>query len=115
MTMLELEVRAKESPARDFVGDPVGIAVAPLAAHHAKCVGGEEMLRLVQRVFLVENGDSPKQVVVCGIDRDNGSSSICAKAGQALAANSALPVCIVDANARLPLLSGMFGFNRMTT
>jgi Mrp family chromosome partitioning ATPase len=115
MTLLELELRAKEAPVRELVGESAVVEVAPIVARYAKSVGGEEMVRLVQRVFLSDNGDAPRTVVVCGVDRDNGSSSICAQAGQTLAANSSLSVCIVDANARAPHLSGMFGFNRMTT
>jgi Mrp family chromosome partitioning ATPase len=115
MTQLELELRAKETPVRDVIGDSAGVELAPVVVRYAKCDGGEEMLRLVQRVFLSDSGGAPRQIVVCGVDRDNGSSSICAQAGQMLAANSSLSVCIVDANARAPHLSGMFGFNRMTT
>ena len=121
MTMIELESRAKERPVQDFASDSAGTDVvpvpllAPVLARHAQSDCGEEILRLVQSVFLSNNEDAPKQVVVCGVDRENGSSSICAKAGQTLAANSSLSVCIVDANARSPRLSGMFGFNRMTT
>ena len=67
------------------------------------------MLRLIQRIFLSANGSAPRQVVLCGVDDENGSSSVCARAGRTLAANSSRPVCVVDANVRSPRLSGMFG------
>ncbi len=71
-----------------------------------------ETLRLVQRVFLSANGRAPRQVVVCGVEERNGSSSICANAGRTLAANSSRKVCLVDANVRSPGLSSMFGIDK---
>ena len=68
----------------------------------------DETLRLVQRIFLSANGRAPRQVVFCGVDQENGSSSICARAGRTLAANSSQPVCLVDANLRSPGLSSIF-------
>jgi receptor protein-tyrosine kinase len=63
--------------------------------------GGEEMLRLVQRLFLSTNkADEPRQVVFCGIGKENGSSSVCTNAGKTLAAQSSRSVCVVDANLR---------------
>jgi receptor protein-tyrosine kinase len=67
------------------------------------------MLRLIQRIFLSANGSAPRQVVLCGVDGENGSSSVCAMAGRTLADNSSRPVCLVDANVRSPRLSGIFG------
>ena len=83
--------------------------VVPILSSHASNAGGEEMLRLIQRIFLSANGSAPRQVVLCGVDDENGSSSVCARAGRTLAANSSRPVCLVDANVRSPRLSGMFG------
>jgi receptor protein-tyrosine kinase len=77
-------------------------------------VCGEEMLRLVQSVFLSTNGGSQRQVVFCGIDSESGSSSICASAGRVLAANSAQQVCLVDANVRSQRLSHMFEVDTAT-
>jgi Mrp family chromosome partitioning ATPase len=74
-------------------------------------VFGDEMLRLVQGVFLSANGSAPRQVVFCGVDGDNGSSSVCASAGCTLAAKSSLSVCLVDANVSWSRLSGIFGID----
>jgi Mrp family chromosome partitioning ATPase len=89
--------------------------------HHATMVSvpskdssidrSDETLRLVQRIFLSANGSAPRQIVLCGVDEENGSSSICARAGLTLAANSSQPVCLVDANVRSPGLSSMFGID----
>jgi len=109
MTQLELDsgaINNVEPASRDraAVRD-----VVPILSSHASKGGGEEMLRLIQRIFLSANGAAPRQVVLCGVDDENGSSSVCARAGRTLAANSSRPVCLVDANVRSPRLSGMFG------
>jgi len=71
--------------------------------------GGEEMLRLVQGLFLSTSGSVHRGVVFCGVDRENGSSSVCARAGRTLAAYSSRSVCLVDANLRSPRLSSLLG------
>jgi Mrp family chromosome partitioning ATPase len=83
--------------------------VTPILSSHAGTTSGEEMLRLIQRIFLSANGSALRQVVLCGVDEKNGSSSVCAQAGRILAANSSRPVCLVDANVRSPRLSSIFG------
>ena len=109
MTQLEIEVGSSENRSTAAVDRPAAMAVVPILSGHASDAGAEEILRLVQRIFLSANGSAPRQVVLCGVDDENGSSSICAKAGRTLAANSSRPVCLVDANFRSPRLSGMFG------
>lgn len=109
MTQLEIEadISHKRTAARADRTDVMPIA--PILSGHATDIGGEEMLRLIQRIFLSANGSAPRQVVLCGVDVENGSSSVCAKAGRTLAANSSRPVCLVDANVRSPRLSSLFG------
>jgi Mrp family chromosome partitioning ATPase len=109
MTQLEIEadVSHKRTAART---DRAAVTpVAPILSGYATDTGGEEMLRFIQRVFLSANGSAPRQVVLYGADDQNGSSSVCAKAGRTLAANSSRPVCLVDANVRSPRLSNLFG------
>jgi Mrp family chromosome partitioning ATPase len=72
---------------------------------------GEEMLSLAQTIVLSATGRTARQVVFCGVDEDNGSSSVCASAGRALAAIGAKSVCLVDANVRSPRLSRALGIN----
>ena len=109
MTQLELEAGVTDKPKPDSPNRAAAVDVVPILSSHASNVGGEEMLRLIQRIFLSANGSAPRQVVLCGVDDENGSSSVCARAGRTLAANSSRPVCLVDANVRSPRLSGMFG------
>lgn len=96
--------RERESDARNnhgavVTGHPVAKEFIPADS------GGLEMLRLVQTVFLSTNGAAPRQVVFCGVDDENGSSAVCAKAAWTLAAASSKPVCLIDANSRAQHLS----------
>lgn len=72
---------------------------------------GEEMLRLAQTTFLSTNGLGPRQVIFCGVDEENGSSSVCASAGRAIAVMGSKSVCLVDANIRSQSLSRSLAVN----
>lgn len=68
----------------------------------------EEILRLVQGLFLATNGNgqsSRRQVVFCGIDEADGSHSLCAGVARRLAEEIPSQVCFVDANLRGPARS----------
>jgi Mrp family chromosome partitioning ATPase len=106
LTQIDYELDGTDQCTRAAADRVVVKAVAP---SNAGDVGGEEMLRLVQSIFLSANGSAPRQVIFCGVDGENGSSSVCASAGRTLAANSSRSVCMVDANVRSPRLSGLFG------
>jgi Mrp family chromosome partitioning ATPase len=109
MTQLELEAGVTDKPRPDSPNRAAAVDVVPILSSHASNFGGEEMLRIIQRIFLSANGRAPRQVVICGVDEENGSSSVCAMSGRTLAANSSRPVCLVDANVRSPRLSGILG------
>jgi capsular exopolysaccharide synthesis family protein len=68
----------------------------------------EEMLRLVQGIFLTP-GVTARVVMFAGIDSGNGCSHVCAQAAEVLASNVAGSVCLVDANLRTPSLAEFFG------
>ena len=109
LTQIEIEMREAGKTASTAADRAVVMPIVPILSSRAGDAGGEEMLRLIQRIFLSANGSAPRQVVLCGVDDENGSSSVCARAGRTLAANSSREVCLVDANVRSPRLSGMFG------
>lgn len=67
-----------------------------------------EIAGLVQSVFLSVAGPPCRQVVFCGIDAANGSSSICARAARSLAARLQERVCLVDACPSSAASAGMF-------
>jgi protein-tyrosine kinase len=68
----------------------------------------EEITKLVQRVFLLPGGESPRTVVFSGAESGNGCSWVCARVAEVLANQVAGSVCLVDANLRNPGLSGQF-------
>ena len=111
MTQLELEAATTSKPRPDSPNRAAAVDVFPILSRRASNVGGEEMLRIVQRIFLSANGSAPRQVVFCGVDNENGSSFLCAWAGRTLAANCSRPVCLVDANVRSPRLSSKCGID----
>lgn len=67
-------------------------------------LASEEEIKLVQRVFLVPGQEAPKSVVICGIDERNGTSPMCARISEILAARMAGGVCLVDADFYSPSL-----------
>ncbi len=63
----------------------------------------EELIKLVQRVFVFPNSHAPRAVVFSSVE-GNGSSEICCRVGKVLAAQGSGSVCLVDANLRAPSL-----------
>jgi receptor protein-tyrosine kinase len=69
-----------------------------------------EIIKLVQRLFPSSGqGDGPRVVSFSGIAREDRSCWICARAGEALAAQSDAAVCLVDANLWSPQLQVHLG------
>ena len=75
----------------------------------AHVLSREELVKLVQTVFLLPGKESPKVVVFTGAESAAGCSSICAGAAEALAAHVEEPVCLVDSNLRYPSLALVHG------
>jgi len=72
-------------------------------------IAGEEALRLVRQVFLLQSQEPPRTVTFAGIDHGSGCSRICVRVAETLAKNIRGSVCLVEANLRSPALPGMFG------
>lgn len=73
---------------------------------------GEEVSKLVQRVFLMaEDGERPRVVLFAGFESGSGSgsSALCARAGDTLAVQVTETVCVVDADRICPSLHAHFG------
>jgi Mrp family chromosome partitioning ATPase len=74
-------------------------------------VAHEEILKLVQRIFLQNTQRAPHAVLFAGIDQGNGCSQICLLVAETLRANVSGSLCIVEANFRSPSLPGLLGTN----
>lgn len=109
LMQVESDMRKAGTPEPSTADRAATIEVVPIRSQQTDGVCGEEMLRFIQRSFLSADGTAPRQVVLCGVDDENGSSSVCAMAGRTLAANSPGKVCLVDANVRSPQLASLFG------
>lgn len=68
----------------------------------------EEITKLVHRVFLLGGPEAPRRVVFTGTESGNGTTWMCAHAGEILASQVARTVCIVDCNLRRPCLHDQF-------
>ena len=68
----------------------------------------EEVVKLVQRLFLVSGAQLPRQVVFAGTERGNGCSWICAHVAEILASQVASSVCVVDCDVHAPTLHREF-------
>ena len=70
----------------------------------------DEAIKLVERLFLsVGPKPAPRAVVFASVDPGDGSGTVCACAGVALAAQVRRSVCMVDANFYAPSLHRHFG------
>jgi len=77
----------------------------PFAIPFKKDLPDIEITKLVQRLFsLTGKGGGPKVVSFSGIARDDRSSWICARAGEALSEQAESSVCVVEANLWSPQL-----------
>ena len=66
----------------------------------------EEVLRLVQQIFLLQTKEPPRAVVFAGIDHQSGCSNICAAVAETLSKDAGRAVCLVEANFRSPSETG---------
>jgi len=67
-----------------------------------------EITRLVHTLFLSGAASGPHQVLFCGVDEGDASGRLCVAAGEVLASEAPMPVCVVDAKVRAPSLHRFF-------
>src|SRR4029077_4858344 len=96
---------AQDTP--DSVVDNPVILQAPVLNIGAKEL--EEVSKLVQRVFLLPGGQSPRSVVFMGTEPGNGCSWMGARTAEVLASQITGRVCLVEANLREPAQHDEFG------
>jgi Mrp family chromosome partitioning ATPase len=73
----------------------------------------EELLKLVQRLFLTPELAPPKAVMFAAIDTNSGCSRLCAATAELLAESVTGSVCLVDGNFRAPSLPGLLGMDNL--
>ena len=76
-------------------------------------VVAREETKLVQRLFLLPGQHAPRVVVFAGVEHENGCSTICARAAEALSAHVSGSVCLVDADLRSPVVHQRFGVENL--
>jgi len=75
----------------------------------AHVLSREELVKLVQMVFLLPGKPARHVVLFSGAAAGAGCSTICVGAAEALAAQAEQPVCLVDSNLRFPSLHVCLG------
>ncbi len=90
--------------------EPKPTASERLRERHDKAeLAGDDVLGLVQRIFLPQERDSPRVVAFAAVDHGNGCSRMCRFVAEALAKNATGAVCLLEANFRSPGLPSLFG------
>lgn len=69
----------------------------------------DELMKLMQNVFVMPGAAAPRTIVLAGTEPGNGCSWVSCRMADILASNVQAPVCIVDANLRSPGLHQFFG------
>jgi Mrp family chromosome partitioning ATPase len=69
----------------------------------------EEVLKLVQRVFLLPKNGAPSAVVFSGIAAENGCGRVCTRVAETLATQTKGSICVIDASLRTPHIHEYFG------
>jgi Mrp family chromosome partitioning ATPase len=111
MELFQPATPVEEAPKAERAHAPVGAAAREYA------ITREQETTLVQRVFLLAGSEAPRVVVFCGVERGNGTTGICARAAEALAAQvnpSVCSVCLVDGNQYAPRLHQHFGVDNVS-
>jgi Mrp family chromosome partitioning ATPase len=89
---------------------PVLLVDTPKRPLDRNLMAREEVLKLVQRVFLLpKNGATAAVVVFSGIAAENGCGRVCTRAAETLATQIKGSICVVDASLRAPHIHEYFG------
>lgn len=110
--LTEIERERQVGPAVDATGVATDRSAAAVGISTDEAVARPEIVQLVRRFFLATGKENLRQVVFCGVESENGSSSICASVGRALVSVSSKSVCLVDGNIISANLSRIFGIEK---
>lgn len=99
-----LQKASRERTPTQYIAPPARRTYEMRPVPDVHVLSREELIKLVQTVFLSPGQNSPRVVLFTGVDSGVGCSSICAGVAEALAAHVSEPVCLVDSNLRYPSL-----------
>lgn len=106
--MQQLEAASSWQRSSNRITDTVVTQDSVTARPDGSIPAGDDVLRLVQRVFLMQTQQCPHVVVFAGVNHGDGCSRICASAAETLARSVTGSVCLVEANFRSPALPSLF-------
>jgi Mrp family chromosome partitioning ATPase len=110
--LTEIESERQAGPAFDTTRVATNRPVTPMEFSTDETVDSATILQLVRRLFLVKWTENLHQILFCGVESENGSSSICASIGRVLASVSSKTVCLVDGNVHSARLSRIVGVEK---
>lgn len=113
--LTEIERERQVGPAADPTRVATDRSAVPTRLRADEAVASPEILQLVRRLFLVTGRELLRKVVFCGVESENGSSSVCANVGRALASVSSKSVCLLDGNVVSAPLARLFGAEKATS
>lgn len=105
--VLQSQTEQVSAPAVQAVAEPVEDNFPSTPALETNGTIQDEIAKLIQRLFLTTDG--PRRVVFAGSESNSGCSWMCARVGEALAAQGRGKVCVVDCNLRSPGMHEQFG------
>ncbi len=77
-------------------------------------ISREEIIKLVQAIFLTPGPAAPRVVAFTGVERGDGCSWVASRAAELMASLVQGTVCLVDANLRSPALHQRFGVDNQS-
>jgi Mrp family chromosome partitioning ATPase len=99
-----------ESPIRRFNSESIPNG-RPYRFYLSKAAQ-QQVVKLVQRVFVIPESVGPRVVVFSSVDQGHGSGEICCQAVDVLATQVSGSICLVDANLRAPWLHQVYGIHK---
>lgn len=105
--------RARTRTAEETTVVAERIAPAPSSTlSSVEPVAREEVMKIVQRLFLIPQQNAPRAVLFAAVDANNGCNGLCAVTAKLLAESVPGSVCLVEGNFRSPSLADLLAVER---
>jgi len=109
----EQELLGPTAPVNTDPSEASAQPASPASLEGATGPGLEQIVALVQNIFLARGAEAPRLVVFSSTERESGCTWVCARAAEVLSNRVAGSVCVIDANFLAPALDRQFpGENR---